>query len=231
VVQPQWVFDCVNARSLLPAHGYRPGVVCPAHLSPFGDGSEGYSPSERVRQAAAAGTRSVRQGGEEEGGDGSGDDASDDADDDGDEDEDEDEDEEDEEGAQYEAELSAELTGSSTAKAAAAAKKKAKAPRASSATAVEDEAKVRAGPGADGWKAHARARTHASTRTHACEHTHVNTRMRAHTRARAYAHTCRTRTARTHGTHAHISLRCSPISRARPSPRSACPSARRHSPC
>ena len=51
-VQPQWVFDCVNARALLPAHGYRPGVVCPPHLSPFLDGKDGYVPSERLRRAA-----------------------------------------------------------------------------------------------------------------------------------------------------------------------------------
>jgi len=51
-VQPQWVYDCVNARQLLPTHAYRPGATCPPHLSPFIDGSDGYAPHERVRQAA-----------------------------------------------------------------------------------------------------------------------------------------------------------------------------------
>jgi len=49
-VQPQWVFDCVNARQLLPPQLYQPGTKCPPHLSPFCDGTEGYVPSERTRQ-------------------------------------------------------------------------------------------------------------------------------------------------------------------------------------
>lgn len=34
-VQPQYVFDCLNARALLPAQGYRIGEVLPPHISPF----------------------------------------------------------------------------------------------------------------------------------------------------------------------------------------------------
>eukprot|EP00492_Amphilonche_elongata_P003364 TRINITY_DN3680_c0_g1_i1.p1 TRINITY_DN3680_c0_g1~~TRINITY_DN3680_c0_g1_i1.p1 ORF type:complete len:217 (-),score=39.79 TRINITY_DN3680_c0_g1_i1:152-802(-) len=34
-IQPQWIFDSLNARVLLPTHPYRPNVPPPPHLSPF----------------------------------------------------------------------------------------------------------------------------------------------------------------------------------------------------
>ncbi|EDV22208.1 uncharacterized protein TRIADDRAFT_29327, partial [Trichoplax adhaerens] len=47
-VQPQWVFDCVNARTLLSEVEYLAGIVLPPHLSPFVVEEEGdYVPPER----------------------------------------------------------------------------------------------------------------------------------------------------------------------------------------
>ncbi|XP_033102218.1 pescadillo-like [Anneissia japonica] len=47
-IQPQWVYDCVNARMLLPAEDYFIGVNLPPHLSPFVEEQEGdYVPPEK----------------------------------------------------------------------------------------------------------------------------------------------------------------------------------------
>jgi len=50
IIQPQWVYDCVNTMTLLPAQDYAVGSLCPPHLSPFVRDSEtGYVPEQRKR--------------------------------------------------------------------------------------------------------------------------------------------------------------------------------------
>ncbi|XP_022220108.1 pescadillo homolog [Drosophila obscura] len=46
-IQPQWLFDCVNQRQLLPTNDYFLGETLPPHLSPFVDSKrESYIPPE-----------------------------------------------------------------------------------------------------------------------------------------------------------------------------------------
>ncbi|XP_073011657.1 pescadillo homolog [Typha latifolia] len=61
-VQPQWVFDCVNARIILPTEGYLVGRIPPPHLSPFVDNeAEGYVPeyAETIKRLQAAASNQV----------------------------------------------------------------------------------------------------------------------------------------------------------------------------
>lgn len=43
-VQPQWVYDCVNAKKLIPIEPYTMGAILPPHLSPFVE----YQPGDYV---------------------------------------------------------------------------------------------------------------------------------------------------------------------------------------
>ncbi|XP_058088298.1 pescadillo homolog [Magnolia sinica] len=55
-VQPQWIYDCVNARIILPTDAYTVGRVPPPHLSPFVDNeAEGYVPeyAETIKRLQA----------------------------------------------------------------------------------------------------------------------------------------------------------------------------------
>ncbi|KAL7118623.1 hypothetical protein ACP275_02G015000 [Erythranthe tilingii] len=61
-VQPQWVYDCVNARILLPTDKYMVGCIPPPHLSPFVDNeAEGHVPdyAEAIERIKAAGRKEV----------------------------------------------------------------------------------------------------------------------------------------------------------------------------
>ncbi|CAD6197399.1 unnamed protein product [Caenorhabditis auriculariae] len=55
-VQPQWIFDCLNARRKLPTEKYLPGVKLPPHFSPFTSEKPGdYVPVERLDELRSMG--------------------------------------------------------------------------------------------------------------------------------------------------------------------------------
>ncbi|KAL6727115.1 hypothetical protein Aduo_009021 [Ancylostoma duodenale] len=55
-VQPQWIFDCLNARRKLPCEKYMPGVQLPPHFSPFTKEKPGdYVPMERLEELRSLG--------------------------------------------------------------------------------------------------------------------------------------------------------------------------------
>ncbi|KAH0888229.1 hypothetical protein HID58_050658, partial [Brassica napus] len=61
-VQPQWIYDCVNARIILPTEKYLVGRIPPPHLSPFVDNeAEGYVPdyAETIKRLQAAARNDV----------------------------------------------------------------------------------------------------------------------------------------------------------------------------
>jgi len=46
LIQPQWVFDCLNVGVRIPVMPYAPGKMCPPHLSPFHDEDSAYEPKQ-----------------------------------------------------------------------------------------------------------------------------------------------------------------------------------------
>ncbi|KAI9205545.1 Pescadillo N-terminus-domain-containing protein [Polychytrium aggregatum] len=104
-LQPQWIYDCVNAKFLVKTRGYHPGEVLPPHMSPFAVLRDGdYVPPEaQANEQEAEGAEK----GEDEDAEGVDDEDDEDDEDDVEEENDGDEDEE----AIHKAELEAEAAG------------------------------------------------------------------------------------------------------------------------
>jgi len=97
-VQPQWVFDCVNARKLLPVADYFQTATLPPHLSPFVEENElDYKPPETQRLLHEDSGIEQDEEEEEEGEEEEVDDDDDSADEDEEDDDDEEEEDEEEE--------------------------------------------------------------------------------------------------------------------------------------
>lgn len=95
-IQPQWVYDCVNAKILLPVEDYFIGVTLPPHLSPFVEEKEGdYVPPEKVKIIAMQqGRKPVNEDEDDEGSNDEEEQEEEEEDDDDEEDDEEDEEEE-----------------------------------------------------------------------------------------------------------------------------------------
>ena len=61
-LQPQWVYDCINARKLVKTSGYHPSESLPPHLSPFVEYAEG----DYIPEAAAEVAKSAIDGEDDE---------------------------------------------------------------------------------------------------------------------------------------------------------------------
>jgi pescadillo len=62
VIQPQWVFDCLNANKVVKTDGYHPGETLPPHLSPFvSAGEDDYVPAGAEVEAETVETEAAEE--------------------------------------------------------------------------------------------------------------------------------------------------------------------------